>query len=296
MRIEHVAPADDGRATIRIEGLARSLAILHLTDSHMAEGDARDPPTAAYLTRTRELFEQRTPGGVSARQVFQETLAAAARRGVDGAVLTGDIVHFPSHAGLDIVRQGLDGLGVPFLYTLGNHDWHFPHLPWCAETRHEHYPRFHELTGGAPACQSIQLGGVRLIALDNSTYQVGVQQVAFLRRELATGQPCLLFIHIPLWTESLAPAVIETWQAPIVMAAAHGWTAETRARWKVAETSASTQACFELLTGSESDNLAGIFCGHVHFAHVDAYRDGRCQYVTAPGFAGGRRFIHLEAA
>lgn len=295
MRIEHVAPADDGTATIRIEGLARSLAILHLTDSHMAEGDARDPQTEAYLTRTRELFEQRTPGGVSARQVFQETLAAAARRGVDGVVLTGDIVHFPSHAGLDIVRQGLGGVGAPFLYTLGNHDWHFPHLPWCEETRREHYPRFHDLTGGAPACQSLELGGVRLIALDNSTYQVGAQQVAFLRQELATGQPCLLFIHIPLWAETLAPAVIERWQAPIVMAAVHGWTAETRAQWKVAETSASTRACFELLTGSESDNLAGIFCGHVHFAHVHTYRDGRYQYVTAPGFAGGRRFIRLEA-
>ena len=105
MRIEHVAPAHDGTATIRIEGLARSLVILHLTDSHMAEADARDPQTAPYLARMRELFEQRTPGGVPPRQVFQETLAAAARRGVDGAVLTGDIVHFPSHAGLDTVRQ-----------------------------------------------------------------------------------------------------------------------------------------------------------------------------------------------
>ena len=293
MQIEHLA-SDNDVATIRIEGLERDLKILHLTDSHMAEGDERDPEAAEQVTRMREAFEQRTPGGVSARAVFDQALKKADQQGVDAVVLTGDITHLPTHAGIEIIQQGLQELGLPYLYTLGNHDWHLSHLEWSEATRSDYYPRFHGLTGGNPSHQVLEVGGVRLITLDNSTYQVSAEQVAFLRRELAVGQPCLLFIHIPLWVESLTPAVLEMWKAPIVMAPASGWTDESRAQWmKVLEPSPSTRECFELLCTGPSENLAGIFCGHVHFSHVDEYREGRCQYVTAPGFSGGYRVIQL---
>ncbi|MBT4609670.1 MAG: hypothetical protein HOC05_06505, partial [Gemmatimonadetes bacterium] len=55
-----------------------------------------------------------------------------------------------------------------------------------------------------------------------------------------------------------------------------------------------TRECHELLVSGDTANLAGIFCGHVHFPHADAYRDGRYQYVTTPGFAGGSRIIELK--
>ena len=293
MRIEHI-PTDDDAATIRIVGLSRDLTILHVTDSHMVEGDERDPEAAQHMTRFTELFEARTPGGVPPRQVFARTLAEGREPSLDAAVLTGDIIHFPARAGIDRIREGIASVGVPTLYTLGNHDWSFPHLEWSDETRQAWYPRFHDLTGGDPACQALDVGGVRLIALDNSTYQVSDRQVEFLRHQLAAGVPCLLFVHIPLAIPSLTPAVMETWKAPIMMGAEEGWTDETRQRWRVPGTLDSTRACLELITAGP-DNLAGVFCGHVHFAHVDAYREGRCQYVTAPGFGGGSRVIHLEA-
>lgn len=294
MRFEHVSTGEDA-ATIRVGGLRRSLRILHLTDSHMAEGDERDPAAAEHVPRFRQLFQEHTPGGAPAREVFEGILAAAGDPRVDAAALTGDIVHFPSWAALETVRRGVDTLGVPFLYTLGNHDWHFPHLPWGEATRRDHYPRFGDLTGGDPACQSLSVDGVRLVALDNSTYQLSAVQVAYLRRELSRGGPCLLFMHIPLWLESLHPAVLEAWQAPIAMAAPDAaWTAEALERWKVGEATASTRAARELITGPEAHSLAGIFCGHVHFAHADAFREGGVQYVTAPGFAGHSREIRLE--
>ena len=296
MRIEHVASENDDGATIRIEGLERDLKILHLTDSHMAEGDDRDPEAADRVVQLRESFQQRTPEGVSAREVFDQALKRGAAQEVDAAVLTGDITHLPTFAAIEIIEQGLQELSVPSLYTFGNHDWHFSHLEWSEATRREYYPRFHGLTGGSPSHQVLEVGGVRLITLDNSTYQVSAEQVAFLARELAVGQPCLLFIHIPMWVESLTPAVVEMWKAPIVMAPASGWTDESRARWeKVLEPSPSTRECIELLTTGSSENLAGIFCGHVHFSHIDEYREGRRQYVTAPGFSGASRLIQLVA-
>jgi hypothetical protein len=51
--------------------------------------------------------------------------------------------------------------------------------------------------------------------------------------------------------------------------------------------------CYELLTQGKIENLAGIFCGHLHFDHTDEYREGRCQYVTKAGVGGGYRVIEL---
>jgi len=292
MAFEHI-PADDDVASIRIDGLEQDLTILHLTDSHMAEGDERDPDAADAVERFQQLFQERTPGGVPAWDLFQRALSMAASRGADAAALTGDIIHFPSHAAIEIIQSGVDELVVPTVYTPGNHDWHFPHLEWSEETRAEHYPRFHGLTDGNPAYGAIEVGGVRLITLDNSTYQVSAEQVEFLRDELDSGQTCLLFIHIPIWVKSLAAEVMEKWQAPIMMASPSGWTEEMREKWKVGETTKSTQDCHDLLMSKAASSLAGIFCGHVHFAHDAEIRPGCYQYVTTPGFEGGYRWIEL---
>ena len=78
-----------------------------------------------------------------------------------------------------------------------------------------------------------------------------------------------------------------------MMASPTGWTAETREKWQVDEASKSTQDCHDLLMSKAAANLAGVFCGHVHFAHDAEMLPGRHQYVTAPGFEGGYRWIEL---
>lgn len=291
MKRRHLDPENPQENAILVEGLEQEVVLFHLTDAHLAEADGRDSPEAHQAAEKYQgVFQERTPGGAPARQVFAQALEQARAHTPDCAALTGDMVHFPSAAGLEALEQGLRGL--EYLYTLGNHDWFFPHLEWNEATRQAHYPRFHPLTGGNPACQVKEAGGVRLIALDNSTYQVSASQVDFLRQQLQTSRPCVLLVHIPLSIPSLAPAVMARWQAPIMMGAEEGWTEETRAKWRVREVAPSTRACLELAQGAE--NLAAVLCGHVHFSHADALGEGCYQYVTRPGFEGGFRIIRLR--
>jgi 3',5'-cyclic AMP phosphodiesterase CpdA len=294
VRSDHLQPQNENETIIAVEGIERELTLVHITDSHIAAADSRDPQALETALRYQQLFQERTPGNVPAAQLFQEALERSDNLGADCTVLTGDITHLPTFAGLEIIERAVHSLQGEYLYTLGNHDWHFHHLPWNDETRLQHYPRFAHLTGGNPAAQVIELAGMRLIALDNSNYQVTPDQLDFLRRQLQTGEPCLLFLHIPLSIPSLVPAVVEKWQAPIVMAA-DGWTEETREKWQVRDDDESTTACHQLLTGGEADNLVGIFCGHVHFAHADQVHPGCFQYVTRPGFEGCQRVIKIRA-
>ena len=97
-------------------------------------------------------------------------------------------------------------------------------------------------------------------------------------------------MHIPIALPTLIPDVVEVWREPIVMGA-DGWSEEGRAKWKVEENEASTRACLDLV--GRAENLVGIFCGHVHFDHVDRVHDGCYQYVTQPCFEGAHRTIRL---
>ena len=295
MYVEHFHSENERETVAKIEGLERPLILVHITDSHMAEADQRDPRALESVAKIQKTFEEHTPNGESAREVFVRTIKHCERLSADCTILTGDIIHFPARAALDAIANGVDSLKGQYLYTLGNHDWHFPYLQWNDDTRNAHYYLFADLTGGNPAAQVLQLAGVRLVALDNSNYQVTPGQLKFLRDQLHSGDPCLLFLHIPLYVPSLAPAVIERWKVPIMMAAP-GWTEETRKQVMIRPDDESTTACLRLLAEGDVDNLVGIFCGHVHFAHTDQLGPGCFQYVTQPGFAGGYREIRLQPA
>ena len=287
MKIFHLAPEHPTKTVIRIEGLRRSVTLMHTTDSHLNLADERDPEALNLILSSEEKRPE-------AHKHFIEALARSNESGVDATILTGDITNFPSWAAIDTIANGVATLSAPYLYTLGNHDWHFPFLDWNDATRDEYYSRFAGLIDGDPQCQVKEIGGVKLIALDNSNYQISMAQMDFVKEQLETGMPCLLFIHIPIFIRSLLKPVLERWKTPLMMAATEGWTEESRAAKPEFLPNQMTLEFYRYLTDGASDNIAAIFCGHVHFSHADAYRTGRFQYVTDAGFDGASRLIRLE--
>lgn len=290
MRTIHESPEDPGLSTIRIEGLQSRLVLAHLTDVHLSAADARDPTAIDEADRLERTYMQYAHGGSSTLDILSRLIARSDAIGASCIALTGDILNLPTRAAIDRLHAAL--AGREYLYTTGNHDWHFPFEPPNDDTRRRYSPRFHSLTQGNPAFGLRVLNGVRLITLENSLYQIDEAQLSFLREQLATGAPCLLFMHIPLYAPSLIPGVMRQWQAPIVMGAEAEWTPETRARWGVGATAPATRACLEL--ARTATNLAGIFCGHVHTAHADRISGSCVQYVTEMGLASGFREIRLE--
>lgn len=294
--IEHIDPQNVDEAIIRIKGLAGPVTLAHIADSHLTETDDRDPLAENAAKVAAGHFEAHSRPGQSMRQVLGEVLQRCKPARPDCLVLTGDMVHFPTWANIDALQADLAATGVSHLYTLGNHDWHYPRTVWNEQTRQEYYGRLSRLACGDPAQQVREIGGVLLVAIDNSNYQASEGQLRFLQQQLATGKPCLLFIHIPVYIPSLMPAVMQRWKAPIMMASSEGWTDSMRTMFAVRATDLSTQAFHDCLTDGLADNLAGIFCGHIHIPHADAFRPGRYQYSPKAGYLGGHRIVRLVPA
>lgn len=291
---EALKPAE---AVVAIPGLPRELHLLHITDSHLTLSDGREPADV------QEMAAQRTgafaghigqPEPLTTGEILEAQLQMANELKVDSVVLTGDIIDFPSAANLDRIGQLFAQLEARLLYTVGNHDWCFPHQPFDDQTRLDAYYRhFGQWSSRAPGCEILELDGVGCMALDDSNYQVTEEQFAAVRERAAQG-PCLLFMHIPLYIPALAGQVVEVWRSPIMLGA-EGWEQQARKDWGVRDHDPSTIAFRDWLYSEDSSNIKAIFCGHVHFERQDEFRAGAYHYITRPGFAGGSRRIKLVA-
>ena len=210
----------DDSAVIRLEGLARPVRMLHLTDTHLRFYDERDGERfqgcVEYTKRIEEYHRERGTEP-DPEKPFRQSMALAATQDLDLLALTGDIIHFPSPASVEFVIEQITQLGVPAIYTSGNHDVHYTDEPVNAEIRLTRLAALQPLHNGDPDCNARDIGGIRFVSVDNSVPQLSRKQVAFVKAQLQQGQPTVLLFHWPLSLPTLRDAVIEMLGSPPMM-------------------------------------------------------------------------------
>ena len=275
-------PPDEGMESIdlAVPGLPESVRVRFAGDTHLALHDARDGEYAGNFARMA-----RGPGDCGA---FSAMLARAAAEKADLLALAGDIVSFPTLANVGFVAGELRKCGLDWIYTAGNHDWHFEGLPGSdAEQRAEWIERrLKPLYPGDvdPLMYAKVVKGVRFVAIDNSIYHVSEAQLAFWRAEAAKGDPMVLLMHIPLWVEGFP---ILTCGSPEWGAATDPyWQIERRERWAERQ-SPETFVFREEVLGTP--NLVAVLTGHTHRLLTACVRGKRLLTVPA-----NRRGYHWD--
>jgi len=298
MRITH--SWTDVSATISVEGLAKPVRLLHVTDTHMGLVDERDPEHIAtcrgsadrFLHRHENLDAEGKP--IPPEDAFSHMMTTAQSQELDLIALTGDIIDFPAHASVDGILARVKIAGVPALYTAGNHDWMFPTDSKTSnrtELRATRWSALARLYEAEPAYEMQDIGGVRILAVDDSTYQINESQLEFTRAALAVGLPTVILMHIPLSIPTLRDPTLEKLGHPILVADPN-WDLQDRGRFGMGEDSSTTLEFVRLVARTE--NLVAILCGHLHFPHSGAFSPRAIQYVGPPGYAGQSRFVELR--
>ena len=259
-------------------------------DSHLTLDDARGEPFRQYSGRMakpyRSALHFRTGRPIASPDGFEYALAEAKKMKVDFLALVGDIVSFPSEAGVEYVRRRLDESGLNWMYISGNHDWHYEGLPGTemalrAEwTRKRLAPLYQDAD---PMMASRVVKGIRFVFIDNSTYEILPEQLAFWKQEAAKGEPVALMMHIPLYMPGYGPreagCAHPEWGAKIDPY----FKIERRPQWPEAGHTQTTLAFREAVFSTP--NLLGVFVGHDH-RHMFAFDRGHVQCVTAANADG----------
>ncbi len=296
MRITHQWDAKS--ATIRVEGLKQTTRILHIADVHLGLIDGRDEEHLEICQDLGERFHPRHQNRdaqghtIPQETAFQHMLETARQEQVDLLALTGDIVDFPAQANVEYARQLVDASGLPALYTAGNHDWHFLSRDPTPATRREFLAPLAPLHGGRPDFAEHKIGDLLFVAVDNSTYQIDAEQLENTRRALAQNLPTVLLIHIPLSLPTLRAPTIEHKNGNPVLMADPDWPLAKRREYGTGADTPTTLEFVRLLVNAQ--NLVAVFCGHIHFDHVDALTPWAAQYVVGPGFAGEYRLAEFQ--
>ena len=277
-----------------------SVKVVHIADTHLFRDDERGAPYQQYSNRMAKAYNQtvhfKTGKKTNPEEAFEQTLAYAKEINADLITLIGDIFSFPSEAAIEWVLSKLKTTGIPFIYTAGNHDWHYEGMPGSLVSLRETWINKRLLPlyqGKDPLMAAFDIKGIRFVAIDNSTYEVNKEQLAFFKEQVADGIPLVLLVHIPMYSPGKQISFgcgNPNWGA----ATDRNFELERRPKWPESGHTQTTMDFHKEVFNAQ--NLLGIFTGHVHRSSIEMIK-GKPQIVADDNASGGYldiSFLPLE--
>ena len=274
---------------LRAPGAVEKTRLVFVSDTHLGREDERD---AAYRENSRRMAgayqttrHQRTGEHSSPEALFLETLGHAREVQADLVVVGGDLLSFPSLAAVEWAHARLDETGIPWLYVAGNHDWHYEGMAGSsAELRAWGERRLAPLYRGRdPLTGTYDFNGLRLVLVDNATYEISAEQLEFYRKAVAVDQPVILVCHIPLYVPGRDVKYgcgHPDWGA----ATDRNYLIERRPKWPEEGHTRITMEFHREVFATE--NLLAVLSGHTHRPAVDVHK-GIPVFVAPANASGG---------
>jgi len=251
--------------------------------SHISDDNSRGDPYKDYSKRMGAAHHGQW-------ESFSKSIDRARKEAYDLILLAGDILSFPTELGVEKIKAKLDSCGIPWLYVSGNHDWHYEGVSGSDEQQRAEWApkRLAPLYQGESYLMASRLvQGIRFVMIDNSIYKIMPEQLDFLRKELAHGDPTVLTIHIPLY---LSGTDIFTCGNPRWNETSDPyWQIERREPWDKAGQGETTFAFRR--EALSAPNMLAVLAGHTHRMGWGS-ESGAVQLVT-PANGQGSAFLDL---
>ena len=248
--------------------VSKEQRLMIITDTHLWRDDERGEPFRRYSSRMAGAYNEtrhfQTNEVTHPEECFVNTLKIAEKNETDLIAIIGDLFSFPSEAAVEWAMEQLNGVDIPHIFVSGNHDWHYEGMEGSIDELRETWIQERLLpvyAGRNPMMTAYDLGNVRIVALDNSTYEITVDQLQFFRKQKEMNKPLILCMHIPLY----APG------RPIYYGCGHPeWGADTdnnyelegRERWPEDGHSETTFQFYKDVF--DTPQLMAVFAGHAH--------------------------------
>ena len=273
----------------------KQFSIVMMADTHLFRDDQRGEPFKTYSNRMSRAYNKtkhfKTNEITNPEACFVDTLNKAAELKSDLVAMIGDMFSFPSEAAVDWIQAEIKQSGLPYVYTAGNHDWHYEGMDdslfnlrstWINKRLLPMYQNENPMMGIR------ELNGIKFITLDNSNYEISSEQLEFFNQHLKTGHPTVLMVHIPLFAPGRSVGFgcgNPNWGA----ATDKNFELERRQRWPENGHSITTMKFYKEVFSST--NLIGILAGHIHKQSLDVI-NGIPQIVTDANAIGA--YLHVE--
>lgn len=273
-RVDFIQPDHVREEYLVIEGLEKEYELLFLTDTHViVQSEEDDAQVTANADGRYPIFMD--AAGVSSAEQFPYWMEYANERDVDAVLFGGDIIDYPSSSNIEFLKDNLSVLEMPYMYTLGNHDWTYPWEYMTDTAKQEYIPMLQPVIEESGTIEVLDMGDFLVVAVDNSSNQINPEALERYEEILAQGKPVIVMIHVPYATEQLLAKDEILWDSPVVIGAGnYGSIYPTEESMDFIEA-----------TTAEDSPVIAILAGHVHFYDKD-YIDGEKPVIQIVGNAG----------
>ncbi len=280
----------ENKVNIYAKEIKVPIKVVHIADTHLFKDDERGIPYQQYSGRMAKAYNEtvhfKTGEATNPEEAFEQALTYAKEEHADVIALIGDIFSFPSEAAIEWVQLKLKETGIPFIYTAGNHDWHYEGMEGDLASLRNTWIEKRLLPlyqGNNPLMAAYDIKEVRFLAIDNSIYQINEEQLTFFKEQVASGTPLVLLVHIPMYAPGKSiyfGCGNPNWGA----ATDTNFELEKRPKWPE---SGHTQTTFDFYkTVFNAPNLLSVFSGHIHQNSIEII-NGKPQIVTDDNASGG---------
>ena len=281
---------DQEKVSFYAEKIKENIKVIHIADTHLFMDDDRGIPYTKFSKRMAKAYNQtthfKTREKTTPMECFENTLAYAKEVNADVITLVGDIFSFPSELAVEWVNSKLEAIDIPYIYVAGNHDWHYEGMSGKLDTLRDTWIDNRLLSlyqGNNPLMAAYDIKGIRFLAIDNSTYEINDEQLAFFSEHAASGMPLVLLVHIPMYAPGKGISFgcgNPNWNA----STDRNYKLEKRPRWPVTGHTKTTFNFYDEVFNSP--NLLGIFTGHIHKNSIEII-NGKPQIVSDDNASGG---------
>jgi len=259
------------RIQIFSKAVKEPVKIFVISDTHLWQWDEREEPYRQYSERMSNAYHKtkhfQTGAETTPEESFRSTVALAKKNGADVIALLGDQFSYPSEYLVEQVKGILDESGIPWYYTNGNHDWHYEGMPGTEIDLREEWTQKRlssMFKGNDHLLYSVDVKGLRLLFLDDATYEILPEQLKAFKKEMKSRKPTLVMTHIPFYFPGFNRAYgvgNPDWNATTD----DNYKIERRPQWPAEGHNDVTYSMWkEMMKACRKNIVLATFAGHVH--------------------------------
>jgi len=288
-KIQSMYTIDKNKIHYFSDTISEPIKVILASDTHLWMDDERGLPYRQYSNRMAKAYNNtthfQTGEATNPEESFINTLKIANESRADLIALPGDLFSWPSEAAIEWAHQQIDAAGIPYIYVAGNHDWHYEGMEGDLNGLRSTWIQKRLLPlyqGKDPMMATYDVKGIRFVAIDNSTYEISADQLAFFRSQVEEKRPLVLLLHIPLYAPLKSMGFgcgHPDWGA----ATDKNYIIERRPQWPSSGHTADTMAFYKEVFNAR--NLLAVFAGHIHHPSLEQI-NGIPQFVADDNASG----------
>lgn len=265
-------------------GVEAPFSVIHMSDNHICLADERDDD------RKNQLCEKRrnhfTDGCPERQEQINDEMFSYVRESGLPLIHTGDFIDFVSHKALDCAKEYFSEIETVF--SAGNHEFSlYVGEAWEDEDyKKQSFEKVQNAFSDGIEYGVRRINGLKFITIDDGYYYILPEHIEQFKTEISDGEPFVLVLHNPLYSENLYKQVMENQQPdepPYLTGCPEKLlTKLSEHRFKQQRADETTLEFLKIC--NECENLKAVLSGHLHKGFVSELDSGVPQLVADGAF------------